>query len=172
MLANKVHRPVVEESLAWEDFKPKVKKSKANVPRPTFNTLSYHLPSLTIAEPRANTCETENYMAVFTGHARLYVLADKYDIGPLRHLTLHELHATLRIYTLYKSRYSDLIELARYTYANTTESAKVDPLRELVALYIASQKHVAASKECLELVKGGGDFATDLLLAIALEKLD
>jgi hypothetical protein len=74
----------------------------------------------------------------------------------------YKLHATLIVYTPYE---------ARYVYVNTPDRRSSDPLRKLVAYYVASQKRIAASGACRELVVEGGAFAGDLL-ALVLEQMD
>ena len=150
--------------------KKKVKKQK--LPRVKFQDLQYATTSafpLTI--PRANASDKENYTPVFLGHARLYAFAEKWDIAPLRALVLHKLHGTLVPFTPYEERCGDVVELARYVYANTPTRTQMDPLREMMVQYIAYEaKQVADSKACMDLVSEGGDFASELL-AMVLERV-
>jgi hypothetical protein len=137
-----------------------------------FASLSYPPPSSTAAwTPRPNVSESEDYTPVFLSHAHLFAVADLYDIPPLRALALYKLHATLVVHTPYEARYSDIITLARYAYANTADRQPPDPLRNLITHYVASQKRIAASKTCRELVLEGGAFAGDLL-ALMLERVN
>lgn len=132
--------------------------------RVKFQDLQYALPEASTATtPRANASETENYTPVFLGHARLYAFAEKYDIPPLRSLVLHKLHLTLKMFSPYEERSADVVELARYVYANTPSRIPMEPLRKMVVQYIAEAKQVAGSKECMALVREGKDFASDLL---------
>ena len=99
---------------------------------------------------RPNESSAENYTPVFLGHAQLYVFGDKWDVEPLKILVLHKLHVTLCEYNPYESRYSNVIELIRYTYAHTPCRKRMDPLRELVIQYVAhEQTHIARSEPCL-----------------------
>ncbi|KAK2759337.1 hypothetical protein FQN54_002815 [Arachnomyces sp. PD_36] len=103
----------------------------------TFVTGRYGL-SGSDFNPRANTESCEEYTQVFLCHAQLYVFADKYDISSLRELSLYKLHQTLIAFSLYPQRVGDIVELIRYTYANTGDgSQEQDQLRKLVIHYAA-----------------------------------
>ncbi|KAK4696535.1 hypothetical protein P7C71_g1394, partial [Lecanoromycetidae sp. Uapishka_2] len=82
---------------------------------------TYRQETIRIPPPLPNEKPEEDYTDVFLSHARVYVFADKYDIQPLKHLALEELHATLAIFELYPERTGDIIALLRYVYANTGE---------------------------------------------------
>lgn len=168
-----------EPSIEWDAWQSgasrktsKGKRGYSAAPPPavkpvSFASLSYLPPSSTTAwTPRPNVSESEDYTPVFLSHAHLFAVADLYDIPHLRALALYKLHATLVVHTPYEARYSDIITLARYAYANTA-----DPLRNLITHYVASQKRIAASKTCRELVLEGGAFAGDLL-ALMLERVN
>ncbi|ROW03569.1 hypothetical protein VSDG_01238 [Cytospora chrysosperma] len=90
--------------------------------------------STSVFLPRKNTEACEDYAGVFLCHAKLYVLGDKYDIPPLRQLTLHRLHATLKEFTLYPSRMNDIATLAKYVFENTVPE---DKIRDMITLYYA-----------------------------------
>jgi hypothetical protein len=51
--------------------------------------------------PSSNTDSKEDFTPVFLGHARLYVLVDKYGIENLSLLALQKLHMTLVLFRLY-----------------------------------------------------------------------
>ena len=63
-----------KKSKSWNNFKSKVYATS----KPAF-------------QPRKNRESCEDYTQVFLCHARLYVFADKYDIDPLRALSVHKL---------------------------------------------------------------------------------
>lgn len=107
----------------------------------------------------------EDYTEVFLCHARLYVLAEKYDIEPPRRLTKQKLHQTLISFTLYKERVGDIVALLRYTYANTPDrDHATDELRELVMKYIVCKyDKMAPSEEFLDLMEEGGACVRDCL---------
>ncbi|PNP55951.1 hypothetical protein THARTR1_03888 [Trichoderma harzianum] len=77
---------------------------------------------------RNNTESCEDYSGVFLSHARLYVLADKYDIKQLRDLSAHKVWATLKEFTLYPERMGDVVGLVRYAFQNTLEKDKLRAL--------------------------------------------
>ena len=113
--------PQSKGSKLWDDFKNKTYATSM----PTF-------------QPRKNHESCEDYTEVFLCHARLYVFADKYDVGPLRDLSLHKLQRTLAEFTWYDQRVGDIIHLMRYSYSNTTDHpGSVDNLRSLVVHYSA-----------------------------------
>lgn len=90
--------------------------------------------STTIFSARKNTEGCEDYTRVFLCHAKLYVLGDKYEIPPLKQLSLHRLHATLKDFTLYPSRMNDIATLTKYIFENTVPDEKI---RQMVTLYYA-----------------------------------
>lgn len=149
----------------------KGKKGKRGYePRSTFHQRVYPLPNFSknmtdLCKPRPNESANENYTPVFLGHARLYVFAEKYGIEELKALTLHKLHSSLCVFSLYQERYKDVLELLKYTYDNTPSRSPLDGLRELVSQYISCEgKQVTTSEQCLSLVEEGGPLARDLFL--------
>ncbi|POS69861.1 hypothetical protein DHEL01_v211746 [Diaporthe helianthi] len=84
--------------------------------------------------PRKNTKGCEDYTGVFLCHAKLYVMADIYDIPSLQQLSLHRLHATLKEFTLYPSRMNNIATLAKYVFENTVPQ---DKICHMVTLYYA-----------------------------------
>ncbi|KAL7792872.1 hypothetical protein V8C43DRAFT_282647 [Trichoderma afarasin] len=93
-----------------------------------FNSNSAYASPTTPFTPRKNTESCEDYSGVFLSHARLYVLADKYDIKELRNLSAHKIWATLKEFTLYPERMGDLVGLVRYSFQNTLEKDKLRTL--------------------------------------------
>ena len=146
---------------------PQIQALRIQAPR--FQDLKYPLPPDSLrhtaaSQPRPNTSATEIYTPVFLGHASLYVFADKWGMEPFKAVVLYKLHKTLCTYTRYEARYGDIIELAEYTYDNTSSRSQRDPLRELVIQYVADEpKEIASSEQCMELVEKGGAFAKDLM---------
>ncbi|KAK1239325.1 hypothetical protein MKX07_008813 [Trichoderma sp. CBMAI-0711] len=120
-------------------------------------TLSTPLRRLT----RTNKESCEVYTQVFLSHAKLYVFADKYDIPDLRKLCLHNLHETLKYFTLYYDRIGDIVSLVRYSFENTIEN---DKLRSLLVEYCACfAKEMTTGKDFEELVGECQDFAFGLI---------
>ncbi|PVH90067.1 hypothetical protein DM02DRAFT_678817 [Periconia macrospinosa] len=93
-------------------------------------------------EPQYNSSSRPNFTPVLLAHARLYTFADMRLIQPLRSLTLHKLHITLKDFRLYDQRVDDVLELARYAYEHgldRTSDETIDDLRNLVVQYIACE---------------------------------
>lgn len=117
--------------------------------------------STSVFLPRKNTEACEDYAGVFLCHAKLYVLGDKYDIPPLRQLTLHRLHATLKEFTLYPSRMNDIATLAKYVFENTVPE---DKIRDMITLYYACIVEDATKYDGLKsLIDEIPDFAFGLI---------
>jgi len=155
--------------------KEKRKKRQQVIKRFSFRDLVYKVPLSTyfvdICKMRPNERSAEDYTAVFLNHARLYVFAEKWDIKPLEALMLYKLYAILCKYKPYEARYSDIVEVIRYTYEHTPYRKRIDGLRELVTQYMPrEQTQIAESEPCLLLVEDSGPLARDLL-SIMLEKL-
>ncbi|KAL5085713.1 hypothetical protein Trisim1_010059 [Trichoderma cf. simile WF8] len=93
-----------------------------------FNNSSEYAPPTALFTPRKNMESCEDYSGVFLSHARLYVLADKYDIKELRDLCAHKIWVTLKEFTLYQERMGDIIGLVRYSFQNTLEKDKLRTL--------------------------------------------
>lgn len=151
--------------------KPSVKSKKT----PKFSELSYPGPirpePFNIRQqPRRNQSPKEDYLPIFLAHARLYVLAEKYGIQTLKAKVLQKLHLTLCHFTLYKACIRGIIDLIRYTYANTPSLKCMDQLRELVIHFVTDKpRGLAGSKKFLALVEEGGPFSRDLV-ALMLER--
>ncbi|KAJ0119653.1 hypothetical protein J7T55_013856 [Diaporthe amygdali] len=110
---------------------------------------------------RPNTESCENYTGVFLCHAKLYVLGDKYDIPALKQLSLHRLHATLKEFTLYPNRMSDIATLTKYVFQNTVPE---DEIRDMITLYYACIVEDASKQDGLEsLIDEIPDFAFGLI---------
>lgn len=116
-------------------------------------------------QPRKNCESCEDYTEVFLCHARLYVFADKYDIGPLKGLSLDKLQRTLAEFTLYNNRVKDIVDLVRYSYSNTTDySGSIDGLRSLVIHYAACVvENLARNNDFRSLLEGFGVVGRDLV---------
>ncbi|EFQ32123.1 hypothetical protein CGRA01v4_08264 [Colletotrichum graminicola] len=61
-------------------------------------------------------------------HVKLYVFADKYDVGELRQLCLHRLHNTLIRTGLSETGYRYLFEAIAFTFENTCPGDKIRKL--------------------------------------------
>lgn len=117
--------------------------------------------STSVFSPRKNTEGCEDYTAVFLCHAKLYVVADTYDIPSLKQLCLHRLHATLKQFTLYPSRFNDIATLAKYVFENTVPE---DKIRDMITLYYACIFEDARKQDGLKsLIEEIPDFAFGLI---------
>ncbi|KAI0012374.1 hypothetical protein F4779DRAFT_62692 [Xylariaceae sp. FL0662B] len=100
-----------------------------------FNYVVPKPPRLAI-EPPSNSQMT--HTEVFLAHARLYVLADYYDIDALKILTIRKLHRCLVNFNLIKEKVDDIAALVEYSYRNTVDKGvHGDELRALLTRYIA-----------------------------------
>lgn len=148
--------PQSKKSKLWEGFNDRVYVR----PQPDF-------------QPRRNRESCEDYTEVFLSHARLYVFAETYDIGPLKLLSIHKLQRTLTSFTLYRRRIGDIVDLMRYTYLNTADlSESADSLRVLVIHYAACfVEELAQSAQFQSLLEEVGQLARDLVGQM-LKRLD
>ncbi|KAJ5333985.1 uncharacterized protein N7506_007768 [Penicillium brevicompactum] len=115
--------------------------------------------------PPISTGPWEDFSLVFVEQVQLYVLADKYGIEDLRYLVLSKLHQTLRSFKLYDDAgVAGIFEFVRFVYSNTPPDHGniCDPLRTLVALYVASVLGQIGEHEAFkELLEEGGAFVAD-----------
>ena len=111
--------------------------------------------------------ETELDPKDFLAHARIYVFADKYAIGPLRMLSLHKLHCSLVAHTLSVGRIGKIVQLLRWTYQNTCDGSSgsaIDELRSLTALYAACKiKTLAKSVDYEVLLEENGALGKNII---------
>ena len=133
----------------------------------------YYAISVPDFQPRENRESCEDYTEVFLCHARLYVFAEKYDIGPLRLLSLHKLQRTLAGFTLYNERVRDIVDLMQYSDLHTADrSGSIDGLRLLVTHYAACViEDLVRSDKFQSLLQEAGSLAWDLIGQM-LKRLD
>ncbi|KAI5926235.1 hypothetical protein F4810DRAFT_707847 [Camillea tinctor] len=104
-----------------------------------FKSLQYEIPE---SPKEGAKLPPASYSEVFLSHARLYVLADYYDIQKLAKLSLRKLHRMLVDYQLVKdellsARIDNIIPLIEYSFQNTADiGANKDELRLLLTKYI------------------------------------
>ncbi|KAF1812875.1 hypothetical protein P152DRAFT_458055 [Eremomyces bilateralis CBS 781.70] len=114
-----------------------------------------------LCRPFGNKNPDEDFAPVLLCHAQLYVFGDKYDIKNLRWLALEKLRATLVSFQLHEQRVQDVVQLVRYAYGNTA-ACPMEPLRDMLAQYLAGRIKVIGSNEAFHvLLKEGGEFVTD-----------
>jgi len=114
---------------------------------------------------QANGGPEEDFTPVFLGHARLYVLAEKYGVEHLKKLVSHKIHKTLVAFTLHETGIGDVVELAQYVYSTENipdQDQQIDELRALVVLYTICEMDVlSASERFLSFLECGGIFVRD-----------
>jgi hypothetical protein len=106
----------------------------------------------------------EDFHPVFLGQAKLYAIADKYDIEALRQLVLQKLYQTLSTFKLYDTGVGSIIEFVRFVYLNTppNHGGQFDALRNLATRYVISVLGQIGEKQCFhELLQDGGPFLAD-----------
>lgn len=129
-----------------------------------FDSNDGYISQVAIQTPRVNEDRCEDFTEVYLSHAKLYVLADKYDIPELRQLCLHYLHATLITFNLYPDSIEDIINLVKYAFKNTVER---DKLRNLLVQYCACcTKDITKSALFQDLVAECPDFGSDMMKEI------
>lgn len=127
----------------------------------TFNNSKEYISPTISYTPRKNRKSCEEYSEVFLSHARLYTLADKYDILELRELSLHKIYVSLKEFTLYLSRVGDVVKLTSYSFENTVTG---DKLRTLLVDYCACIiEDILENEGFKELVDNSSDFAFALI---------
>ena len=150
----KVKAVLSKKSKLWNRFQSK------NYPasKPSFQVWKY-----------SKTCDS--YAEVLLDHARLYVFAEKYDIVPLRFLSLRKLHQALIEYHQLNVLVADsIVDLIKYSYSNTAGSS--DGLRLLVINYAACVvEDLAHNPGFHSLLEQSGSAAKDLIIRL-LKRLD
>ncbi|KAH0496124.1 hypothetical protein TgHK011_003503 [Trichoderma gracile] len=129
-----------------------------------FESNDEYASQVAIQTPRVNEDRCEDFTEVFLSHARLYVLADKYDIPELRQICLHYLHATLITFNLYEDSVEDVINLVKYSFKNTVEK---DKLRNLLVQYCGCfTKEMTKSALFQDLVAECPEFGSEMMKEI------
>ncbi|KAE8308279.1 hypothetical protein BDV41DRAFT_581563 [Aspergillus transmontanensis] len=160
--------PAKEPALGGHELPYREKGIWSRHLRGKFSTVNFSLAAHEMASkktfaPRGNTQLNEDFTPVFLGHARLYVLADKYGIESLTQLVLEKLKQTLNDFKLSAANVTDIIELVRFTYAHTPRLVTGrNELRTLVMMFIISSIGQIGETELFqELLGDGGDFVVD-----------
>ncbi|EZF50878.1 hypothetical protein H103_05699 [Trichophyton rubrum CBS 288.86] len=121
-------------------------------------------------KPFSNVTADQDFTPVFLGHARLYVIADKYCIEELKELVLSKLYTTLKGFTPFPKRIGDLVMLIQFVYTEDNTrgcSTPIDPLRKLVTRYMTTVlKDVAMDSAFLGLLLEGGEFVSDFCTTV------
>lgn len=103
-----------------------------------FKKLDYDVPPPPPSSEELPSPSLMDHSEVFLSHARIYVLADYYDIEGLVVLSLKKLHRALINFELSRDRVDDVATVLDYCYANTVDKGgNQDRLRHLLTLYTA-----------------------------------
>lgn len=147
--------------VSFDDDKAEIPEV-SRIPRPESASCNY----TTVARARPTKTSCGNCSLLFLVHARLYVLADKYNITKLMALANRTLDARLsKCIPIDVADYDQVMELVRYVYDNTPSSPSRNPLRQTVVEFMADQRSdvLTGSKQCLSVVDECGAFAADLV---------
>lgn len=110
----------------------KKKKPTTSIPAPSHDQASSKLPApdisvsvtcplFTSSKICRNVIGRNDYTAVFFCHAQLYVLADKYSVGPLKILSSERLNRSFKHHERAEMPSADFSELVRYIFEHTPE---------------------------------------------------
>ncbi|KAI1641133.1 hypothetical protein F4809DRAFT_658985 [Biscogniauxia mediterranea] len=143
-------------SLLWDSFKGRT-YTVPNPQPPPKEALQSGTPPVTTLE-------------VFLSHARVYVLADYYDIERLRILSVKKLHKSLAS-SLSPKTPDCITPLVKYCFENTVDKCDAkDPLRELVTGYMACKIDQLWKNDAFQdLVGSSGELSKALVGALADE---
>lgn len=132
-----------------------------------------HVNKIKAWKPPVNNDRCEDYGPIFLCHAELYVFSDRYNVKPLQDLALQKLRLTLTRFNMFEERINDIVQLVRYTYANTVDfDDGIDRLRNLVSDYVVCHMEtIAEDKDFQDLLQEPGAAAKDIMLKL-LHRLD
>jgi hypothetical protein len=104
--------------------------------------------------------EVESHGDVFKYHARVFILAERYNVAALMKLSFSRLHQALLDFNLSTTSRSDVVDLLHFCYDEPTPPM----LREMVAHYAACKaKELWACEGFGDLVEASGEFSRALL---------
>ncbi|EFQ99282.1 hypothetical protein MGYG_02295 [Nannizzia gypsea CBS 118893] len=147
-----------------------IEKQASSAATPLFSEKDYPLPECCVELRErfaifSNVSADQDYTPVFLGHARLYVVADKYGIQSLKDLVLCKLYKTLKNFTFFHTRVGDIISLIRYTYNDENTRGGVDGMdglrRPVTHFVVYWSDCITWRDEFFELLHEGGEFVTD-----------
>lgn len=111
-------------------------------------------------EQRITDCKS------FLSHARIYVLADKYDMPHLKNVAVRKLQKALDwLMPIEEDFHPYIADLIKFIYGNTPSLGSTrDPLRELVTHFVAHPelRLFTKSKCCVAMMRECEPFAVDL----------
>lgn len=112
--------------------------------------------------------EVESHGDVFKYHARVFILAERYNVAALMSLSLSRLHQSLLNFRLSTVSPFDVVDLLHFCYDEPTPPA----LRDMVAHYAACKaKELWACEGFGDLVEASGEFSRALLQSL-MERID
>lgn len=113
---------------------------------------------------RRNMKSCEDYTKVFLCHARLYTLADMYDVQSLKRLSSHKLVEIIYRFKMFPGRIGDITTLISYVFKNTTLS---DKLRQILGLYgLNFVRTMQGTHDFRELLYDVPEFSTEMFHAL------
>jgi hypothetical protein len=155
--------PTEEETKpsAEEDWRP----AKSEVLWNDFRTSWLLHPSdLVVHEAQDIRDKVNSNGEVFTHHAQVYVLGDRYMITPLMNMAFQKLHQALLEFPL-NNHLEDIVALLHFCFDDSVP----DQLRKLVVHYTACKVDILWKSEGFrELVVGSGEFSKALVESMLL----
>ncbi|KAK7751126.1 ADP-ribose diphosphatase [Diatrype stigma] len=130
-----------------------------------FEDLHYKMPSADVPLKEVYPKTSFDHSQFFLSHARIYVLADYYDIEALMVLSLKKLHKALRSFELSQNRIDDVTVVLDYCFANTVDKGgSQDRLRHLLTLYAACNiETLWPSSSFQDLLERSGELSKDII---------
>lgn len=166
------------DKLSFEDYSEKKVKSDHEFGRPKLPELSqlpmppaallnkfqsnkeYSVPGKPDPPPTVNDPWYQDFTPVFLIHAKVFELADRYDVQPLTRLSLNKLQRALSSFTLSKGGSNVIWNFLRHCY----ETPRPQRLRDLAAFYGAANiQHLWRDEEIRLLTKDCPELAADML---------
>ncbi|KAK6087793.1 hypothetical protein SCUP234_01432 [Seiridium cupressi] len=113
----------------------------------------------------ANAKPEIDHTEVFLSHARIYTMADCYDVESLAKKALGRLHRTLVCFRVFEERIPDIVALIEYGFNNTIDKGgEQDGLRSLLCMYTACKlEDLWSNADFQNLFREHGDFAHGVL---------
>lgn len=147
--------PAEEPAVAWEAVEGRLKAQLWD----DFRSLSIaDIPSST--PEKSELFEVESHGDLFKYHARVFILAERYNVAALMKLSFSRLHGALFSFSLSTTSCSDVVDLLHFCYDEPTPPV----LREMVAHYAACKaKQLWACEGFGDLVEVSGEFSRALL---------
>lgn len=141
----------------------------------------------------ADNWHLRDFEPVLIGHARLYLLADKYDVPELQNLVLHKLYHTMEKSELHENQVAGVLKLVQFAYPPNSQyeasatsqfesqstalfeladpmsdkELRVGGLRQLVARIVVLKLDTVGKNDAfIDRLQLGGDFVKDFWIAL------